>query len=241
MRPGRKFIGRCVDLLQDARPHHGHAVAQGHGLGLVVRDIDHRRPQPPLDARDLGAHLHAQLGVQVRQRLVHQERARIAHDRAAHRHPLALATGQIGRLALQVLLEIQDLGRLGHLLIDRGLVDLGQLEREAHVVAHRHVRIQRVVLEHHRDVPVARRQIVHPIPADDQVALGDVFQTRDHAQRRRLPAPRRADEDHELPVTDLQIDVLDRFEPVRIALPDLVQRDLCHWPVLSSLRGNSKQ
>jgi hypothetical protein len=66
-------------------------------------------PSVLLDARDLGAHLHAQLRVEVRQRLVHQERLRVAHDRAAHRHALALAAGQVRRLALEVLLEVEDL------------------------------------------------------------------------------------------------------------------------------------
>ena len=35
---------------------------------------------------------------------------------------------------------------------------LREHERERHVVAHRHVRIERVVLEHHRDVALLRRQ-----------------------------------------------------------------------------------
>ena len=51
----------------------------------------------------------------------------------------------------------------------RGLADaaahlgggqLAALERERHVLADRHVRIERVVLEHHGDVAVARRQVV---------------------------------------------------------------------------------
>ena len=100
---------RRVDLLDHPGAHDRHAVAERHRLGLVVRDVDHRRAQLLLDPRHLGAHLHAQLGVQVRQRLVHQERLRVAHDRAAHRHALALAAGQVRRLALQVLLELEDL------------------------------------------------------------------------------------------------------------------------------------
>jgi hypothetical protein len=46
-------------------------------------------------ALDLGAHLHAQLGVEVGQRLVEQEHLGIAHDRAAHRDALALAARQL--------------------------------------------------------------------------------------------------------------------------------------------------
>jgi hypothetical protein len=37
------------------------------------------------------------------------------------------------------------------------------------------VRIQRVVLEHHRDVPIPRCEIVHDVVADPDDALGDVL------------------------------------------------------------------
>jgi hypothetical protein len=56
-----------------------------------VGDVDGRDLQRLLDARDLGAHLHAQLRIQIREWLVHEERLRLPDDGAAHRHPLALA------------------------------------------------------------------------------------------------------------------------------------------------------
>ncbi len=39
---------------------------------------------------DLGAHMLAQLGIQVAERFVHQESGRMAHHGAAERHALAL-------------------------------------------------------------------------------------------------------------------------------------------------------
>ena len=105
---------RRVDLLQDAAAHQRHAVAHRHRLDLVVGDVDGRRLQLVLDARDLRAHLHAQLRVQVGQRLVHQEDLRAAHDRAAHGDALALAAGERLRLAVEQLLEpdhLRDLAR----------------------------------------------------------------------------------------------------------------------------------
>ena len=82
---------RGVDLLQLALADHRDAVTHRHRLGLVVGDVDGRDAEVVLDARDLGAHLHAQLRVEVRQRLVHQERLRVAHDGPSHRDALALA------------------------------------------------------------------------------------------------------------------------------------------------------
>ena len=63
-----------------------------------------------------------------------------------------------------------------------------QLQPERHVVEHAHVRIQRVVLEHHGDVAVARRHVVHHVAADPDLALGNLLEPRDHAQRRGLAA-----------------------------------------------------
>jgi hypothetical protein len=68
-----------------------------------VRDVDHRRAQVALHPRDLRAHLDAQLGVEVGERLVHEEGLRLANNRPAHGHPLALAAGELARLLAQLL------------------------------------------------------------------------------------------------------------------------------------------
>ena len=219
---------RRGDLLQDAGAHDGHAVAERHGLGLVVGHVDRGRVEALLQARDRGAHLDAQLGVEVGERLVHEEGLRLAHDRAAHGHALALAAGEVGRLAVEMRLEVEGLRGLGHAPVDLLGLLLAQLQREAHVVAHAHVRVQGVVLEDHRDVAILGGQVVDDLPADLQVALRDVLEPGDHAQRGRLPAPRGPDEDEQLPVGDLKVQVLDGFEAVRIALDDVVELDLGH-------------
>ena len=64
---------RRRDLLQLALAHHGDAVAHRHRLDLVVGDVDRRHAELVLQLADLGAHLDAQLRVEVRERLVHQE------------------------------------------------------------------------------------------------------------------------------------------------------------------------
>ncbi len=55
--------------------------------------------------------LDAQLRVEVGERLVHQERVRLADDRARERDALPLPAGELARVALQQLLEREDPGR----------------------------------------------------------------------------------------------------------------------------------
>src|SRR6266702_6931589 len=77
-------LERPAHLLDDAVMHDDDLVGHGHGLDLVVGDVDGRGLQPLVQLLDLGAHRDAQLGVEVRQGLVEQEHLRIAHDGAAH-------------------------------------------------------------------------------------------------------------------------------------------------------------
>ena len=133
---------------------------------------------------DFGAHLHAHLRVEVRQRLVEEERLRLADDRAADGHALALAAGQGLGLALEQGLDAEDVGRLAHAGIDLRLRVAAELQAERHVLVHRHVRVQGVVLEHHGDVAVLGRDVVDFLAVDVDGALADFLETGDHAEGR---------------------------------------------------------
>ena len=80
-------------------------MAKRHRLDLVMRDVDGGCRQPLVQARELAAHAGPELRVEVGERLVHQERARLADQRAAHRDPLALAAGERGGLAVHQLAQ----------------------------------------------------------------------------------------------------------------------------------------
>ena len=86
---------------------HDDLVGERHRLDLVVRHIDHRRAELGMELGEFEAHLHAQLGVEVGQRLVEQEHLGLAHQRATDRDALALAARKLGRTAIETGLELQ--------------------------------------------------------------------------------------------------------------------------------------
>ena len=207
---------------------HRNPMTQRHRLDLIVRHIHRRGLKALVEPAQLGAHLHTQLRIQVGQRLIHQERLRLTHDGTTHRHTLTLTTRQRLRLAVQELGDLEDLRGFLHTTIDLVLRHLAQLQAERHVVVHRHVRIQRVVLEHHRDVPILRRNVVHDLVTDRHLPLRDVLETRDHPQHRRLATAGWPDQHQELAVLDDQIDTADCAGPIRIDLADVFEGDGCH-------------
>ena len=88
---------RLGDLAELAGAEHGDAIGHGHRLDLVVRDIDHGDAEPRVQVLQLVLHLLAQLAVERAQRLVEQHQPRLEHQRARHRDPLLLATGELLR------------------------------------------------------------------------------------------------------------------------------------------------
>jgi hypothetical protein len=153
---------------------------------------------------------------------------RLPHDRATHRHSLALAAGESPRLALEQPLEPEDLGGLLHAAVGLVLRHLLQLQPEGDVVVDAEVRVERIALEHHRDIAVARGDVVDHAVADAHDALRDVLEPGDHAERRRLAAAGRADEHHELSVLDGEIEIVDGARTVRVDLADVLERDTSH-------------
>ncbi len=217
-------------------------MAERHRLGLVVGDIDRRHAEPRLERCDVGAHLHTELRVEVRERLVHEEDARVAHDRAAHRYALPLAAGQLARLALEIRRQAEHLRDLVHAPVALRLLDARDLQRERDVRGNGEIRIERVVLEHHRDVALLRRIVGHVALADPDRAAVDLLEPREHPQRRCLPGPGRTDEHRELAVRDVQVERIHRGN-VRpgIDARRLLEANLSHRRILLPLRGRRRR
>src|SRR5438034_6286235 len=109
------------------------------------------------------------------------------------------------------------------------------------------MRIERVGLKYHRDVALARLELVDAPPADRDLTRGDGLEASDHAQQCRFPASRCADQHDEFAVGDIEIDIAhddDRVEPLADAAnvdsrhrvtsyftaPSVKPRTMKRWP-----------
>ena len=135
-----------------------------------------------MQARELGAHADAELRVEVRQRLVHEVRGRLAHDCAAHRDTLPLSAGKRPGPAVEHRLEAEQAGRVLDPAANLGLRRPPHLQSVGEILADVHVRVERVVLKHHCDVAFARREARHVPLADRDRPAGDRLEPGEHPQ-----------------------------------------------------------
>ncbi len=98
----------------------------------------------------------------------------------------------------------------------------------AEILADGHVRVERVALEHHRDVPVSRREIGDVATVDRDHPVRDLLEPGECAEQRRLPAAGGADERDELPVLDAQRHVVERDDVAGEHLGHVLEFDLAH-------------
>ena len=144
-----------------------------HGGGL----------QTLVQCLDLGTHGHTQFGIQVGKRLVKKKDFRVTHDGTAHGHALALPTRKFARKAVKQRVKVQNSRCVTNALVGKCRICLAQLQAESHVVAHRHVRVKRVALEHHGNVTVFGIEVVDDLAVDGDLAPRDFLQTCQHPQQ----------------------------------------------------------
>src|SRR5208282_208942 len=122
-----------------------------------------------------------QLGVEVRQRLVHQEDFRRAHYGAGKSDALALAARQFLRKPAQHGIEFDAAGDLGDDAPALGHWHFADSQGVTNVLLNAEVRVERVGLEDHRHVAVLRQHVVDLVAANVDFAAGQLLEPRDHA------------------------------------------------------------
>ena len=119
-------VGQPVDfvrragLLDQPVAHHDDAVRHRQRFFQVVGHIDRGDAEPMLQLAQFDAHVGAQLGVEIGQRLVEQQHRRLEHEGARQRDALLLAAGQLRRPPRCKAVHLHHVERLMHLFRDLG-------------------------------------------------------------------------------------------------------------------------
>ncbi len=214
-----ELVGRVVvdllgrgGLLHAALVDHDDLLGDLQRLLLVVRDEDRRDVDLVVEAAQPGAQLLAHAGVERAERLVEQQHLRLDGERAGERHALALAAGELVRVALAEVREPDEVQQLLDLVGDLGLRALLDRQAEADVVGDAHVLEGGVVLEDEADLAALRRVVRDLLVADDHRAVVGLLEAGDHAQQRRLAAARGAEQRGQRAVADGHAHVVEREE-----------------------------
>ena len=214
-------LERRADLLDEAVLHDDHPVAEGHRLLLVVGHVDAGRRDASMEFLQLATGLVAEFRIEVRQRFVEQEGGGIPDQGAAEGDTLLLAARHLSGPTIEQFLDAELTGRLRDPAIALVLGNAAKLQREFEIRAGRLVRVERVVLGDHRDVPILRRDVVHDPVTDPDLSGGDLLESGDHSKQRALAAARRTDQDEKLAVRDLQRAAADGMRAARVDLFDV--------------------
>ena len=233
-------LRRRADLRDAPLLHDGDAVGQSHRLGLVVRDIERRRAGVREHGFELRPHLEPQQRIEIGQRLVHQQHGRLDGERARHRDALALPARELRGIAREQRLDMQQRGRALDLALHARLRRARHAQPEGDILEHGQMREYRIVLEHHREPALPRRQVRHVAPADQHAPAALPLEPRDDAQQRRLAAARRPEQREELAVAHAQRHIAERGDGAEGFL-DVIDLDDRHQRELTPHMENSRR
>src|SRR5271155_110436 len=205
-------FGWAPHLLQFAIFQHGDAGRQRHRLDLIVGDVNDRCTGLLMQTLDFNPHVDTQLGVEIGQWLVEQEDARLPHQSSPHGDALTLAARKLAWASFKQVLDLQRLVYRGHRLVALRLRYATHLHAERHVLPDRHIWIERIGLEHHRDIPLRGMEIVDQLAFDADLARTDRLKAGDGVEQGRFPTARRPDQNQEPALVEREVYALEDFQ-----------------------------
>ena len=192
---------------------------------MIVGDVDHRHPHAFVDVPDLVLHLLAELAVERTERLVHEHDLRLEDQCSRNCHALLLPPRKLVRPPVPEAAKLHHVEHPGDAPLDLRLARLAHLQGVGDVLEHRHVREQGVVLEHHADVALVRRQVVDGAPFENDVAVGGGFESGEHHQAGGLARPGRTQHGQEFTAVDVEVEFLDDEGFPVVALLNVLELD----------------
>ena len=229
-------------LVQPARLQHGHAVADGQGLLGVVGHDHAAGTAAGQHTGQLGPQPQAHLHVEVGEGFVQQHQGAAGGQGPGQGQALPLAAGKLMGVALFEPLEAQQLQQpSGTAAV------LAAPQPETGIPPGVEVGEQGVVLKHHAHAAALGRQPAlgprHLLAADSHHPTVGALKAGDQPQQGGLAATGRAQQAHQFPRTQLEVDVPQR--PVAagggaaVAMPQAAQLHLRPQGQLSAGLGNA--
>src|SRR5262249_45308021 len=126
--------------------------------------------------------------------LVEQHEPRLQNQRAGNRKAVLVAAGQLAGIAILVPRQAHETEHLLHALLDLGGRTSLQRQTECHVVEHRQMRKQRIVLEDHAEAALLGQDVIDALIVVPDLAFGRRNEASDDSERRRLAATTGAEE-----------------------------------------------
>ena len=201
-----------VEILRRPRLDHASAahqddpVADPHRLLRIVGHHHRRRAAFAQDRDRVGADAVPKPAVETRERLVHQEDAGTWHDGAGQRDALLLAAGSLMRIGIRHMRQPDARERRERLLAPRPAIERAKPEHD--VAQNRHMREQRIILEHQADRPLLRRdehrRAVDLLAIDQHPPRIRAIDARRDPEKGRLAAPGMAEERDHLAGLDVE-------------------------------------
>jgi hypothetical protein len=175
-------------------------------------------------------HLHGltEFLVETRERLVEQQHVGFGSERTREGDSLLLAPRELVWSPVCSLREFDQFEHLRDALVDCLAVLAPDFEAVGDVLGDSLVRKQCEVLEYHPDITLVGGDAVHPVAADADDTLGELFEARNRPECRRLSTATRPDERDELAFLDDERDVTDCLDTTGIGLRDSFEYDSRH-------------
>ena len=183
------LAGRRI-LLDLPLVHHHDPIGQLEGFLLVVRDKDAGEMNLLMQPAQPATQLLPHLGVKRAERLVEEQHFRLDRERTGQRHPLTLAAGELRRIAIAKVVELDETEQLMDAALDLvlggTLVTRSHPKPEGDVLEDRHVPKQRVMLEDKTHTAMPRILPGGVVAVEEHGADIRCFEAGDHPQQRRL-------------------------------------------------------
>ena len=191
-----------------------------------MRDVDEGDAHLTLNPEQLELHLLAELEVKCAKRLVEQQYLGLVDNGPGERYALSLAAGELSRLAGPEAGQTDHIQRLAHPLAPLRLGHVPDPQAVFDVLRDRHVREERIVLEHRVDVPGVWGDPCHVAAAELDPPAVRAFEPRDQSQQSGLPRPGRAEQREEFTRLHGEVDARERDH---VAVPLLESFDMDRW------------